>query len=464
MSEIETNKENCKDLTKKLAKQIVSFDYEDMPEELLARGRQVFIDGIAVAVAGSRQEVPPKILAENVKKLGGNEEVTVIGQGFKTSMVQAAMVNGGSMHVLDYEPMWNPPNHLLSTCLPAALSIAEQKKLSGKKLLTAMIKGIEMSCAMRGASNMQDLNENRFHPPGMVGPLGATVAASHLLELDEMQTRYALGIVGSRCGTIWANVGTHTKCLHTGQASSVGLDSALLASQGYTSNPDILEHERGYITSYLNWEKFDANILLGYGKKFRIINPGYEIKMYPSNFGTHPGINAALDIRTKIKDIHDIDKIYVGYANQTYINRPEPISGLDGKFSLQYTLVRALIDGEVVLESFEDEKRFDPLVDELLKKIDLHMFPDRPVVLNGLPLDLEITLKDGTVLSVKGQAPKGGLFGEKPVSFESHYTKLMSCLMKAMSKEDAEKVIEMGYRIDELSEDELTEFFRLIRC
>lgn len=465
MDQIQINKEKAKNLTAKVAHQIREFQYENMPEELLARGRQVLIDGIAVAVAGAKQEEPSRILAANAKEYGGYEQASVIGLGFKTSMDHAAMINGGSMHVLDFEPMWNLPNHLMSTCLPAALALTEKKRLDGKQLLTAMIKGVEMSAGMRGASNMSDLNENRFHPPAMIGPLGATVASAHLLDLNEMQIRNALGIVTSRCGGSWINVGTHTKCLHCGQASFVGLDSALLASRNYTANPNAFEAERGFIDCFLKWEKFDADILLRYGKRFRIVDPGYEIKIYPSNFGTHAGINAALELRPRIKNIDDIVSIREESVNQPYCNRPYPESGLSGKFSHQYTVVRALLDGFVNLDSFTDESRFEPKVDELLSKYECNMHEDWPCTLNGHKGELVVTLKDGTVLSAVAVAPKGGhIFGSKPVSYEDHYPKLKACLLKGMSAENVDRVIEMGYSIDKLSADDMEEFFRLIRC
>ena len=306
-------------------------------------------------------------------------------------------------------------------------------------LAAAMIKGVEMSAGMRGASNMSDLNENRFHPPAMIGPLGATVASAHLLDLNEMQIRNALGIVTSRCGGSWINVGTHTKCLHCGQASFVGLDSALLASRNYTANPNAFEAERGFIDCFLKWEKFDADILLRYGKRFRIVDPGYEIKIYPSNFGTHAGINAALELRPRIKNIDDIVSIREESVNQPYCNRPYPESGLSGKFSHQYTVVRALLDGFVNLDSFTDESRFEPKVDELLSKYECNMHEDWPCTLNGHKGELVVTLKDGTVLSAVAVAPKGGhIFGSKPVSYEDHYPKLKACLLKGMSADNVD--------------------------
>ena len=60
----------------------------------------------------------------------------VIGFGFKTSPVQATYVNGSSMHVLDFEPMWSPANHQLSTSLPGILALAEYRDIDGREAAT----------------------------------------------------------------------------------------------------------------------------------------------------------------------------------------------------------------------------------------------------------------------------------------------------------------------------------------
>ena len=155
------------------SEKISQIKFYDLDEITRKTAAMLFMDGIAVAVAGAQQEKAPKVLSEHIKSLGGDPQATVFSFGYEASLTQAAYVNGASMHVLDYEPMWNPPNHQLSTCLPAILALAEFKELDGKAVLTALVKGTEMMCRLRWAAPEQrDLNKNRFHPPGYVGPMG----------------------------------------------------------------------------------------------------------------------------------------------------------------------------------------------------------------------------------------------------------------------------------------------------
>ena len=102
-------------VTARLCRRIVETGDRDLTPAAIAAAKRLILDGIAVAVAGCRAEEAPGILAEHAEALGGSPQATVIGFGFKTSVTQAALINGASMHVLDYEPMWSPANHALST-------------------------------------------------------------------------------------------------------------------------------------------------------------------------------------------------------------------------------------------------------------------------------------------------------------------------------------------------------------
>jgi len=111
-----------------------------IPSVAFEAARILLLDGIAVTLGGSR-ETAPSIIAEHIRSFGGARQATALNFCFKTSTVAAAYVNGAAMHVLDYEPMWNPPTHALSTTLPAALALGESIAADGRQILTALIKG-----------------------------------------------------------------------------------------------------------------------------------------------------------------------------------------------------------------------------------------------------------------------------------------------------------------------------------
>lgn len=435
-------------ITADLCAKIVAIGYGDLPEAARARARRLVLDGIAVAVAGTVQEEAPEVLAAHVRALGGHPDSTVINAGFRTSPVHAAYVNGAAMHVLDFEPMWQPANHQVSTSLPAALAIAEQRGLPGSETMVAMVKGIEMMGWIRQASHQADVKSHRFHPPGLAGPMGAAVTAGHLLGLDVMKQRYALGIVASRVGSLLANVGTMSKSTNCGHAVAEGTDAALLAERGFTANPDIIEAPRGYIDAYFD-DNFRPEELLGYGPPFRLVSPGFAIKMFPSQFGTHFAITAALELRAKIKDPAKIARIKVTTPLMAYIDRPYPENGLDGKFSWQYTTACALLDGKVTIGSFTNERRFAPDIQPMLDRIDLEMRDDIPGDFDRMHVEIEVTLADGGVLTARCDGPKGK-WGTEPISDADHLVKVRDCLSLKYGAAEMARVIDLASRFDAL--------------
>lgn len=457
----DTNKQ--KDFTVTLCRQINQLSADDFSKELWQRARQLFADAIAVTVAGAVKELPPSLLAKNAQFYGGYPQATAIGLGIKTSVYQAALINGSSMHVLDYGPMWNPPNHQLSTCLPAVLALAEFTQADGKEILTAMIKGIEMMCYLRASSGQVDLNKVPFHPPGMVGPMGATVAAASILALNNEQLQNALGIAASQCGSLMANTGTHTKSLHCGKASAIGVDAALLAQKGFTSNLDIFEAGKGYIEAFFDAATFDYDLMMQYGKNFRIFSPGYEIKPFPSNFGTHAGINAGLDLHAQLANrLDEIEKIQLTGPDFPYLLRPFPTSGLDGKFSCQYTFVSALLDGNVVIDTFQDEKVQSDSIKNWLQKIEYIRDPNQAAVIGKASLVAVVTLKDDTTFQATGFSPRSNRFGSELLSFKEHRIKMEDCFQVLFDTATSTEIINQCLKIDTLDVNAVQKLMRIL--
>jgi aconitate decarboxylase len=208
------------DLTRRFVNLLLAWPATDPVLE--RQCRLLLLDGLAVAIAGA-PEPGPSILAKLAKRDVPEGPARVIGKGFSTGVVQAARANGASMHVLDFEPMWNPPNHALSPLLPALLALAQWHEASGcgaqgKALLRALAKGIEAQGRLRLASGQIEPGKLTMHPPGAVGPLAAALACAELMTLTQVQAVAAVSMAASRCGSVLANVGTMTTARHCGDA------------------------------------------------------------------------------------------------------------------------------------------------------------------------------------------------------------------------------------------------------
>jgi len=418
-----------------------------LPAAAIIAAKRLVLDGIAVAAAGSREQAP-RILAEHLRELGGAEQATAINFGFKTSVVSAAYLNGASMHVLDYEPMWNPPNHATSTTLPAVMAIAETAEASGIDLITALIKGVEAQGRLRVASRQYEPRALVFHPPGITGPASGAVAAGHLLGLDVTQTRNAIGLAASRAGTLIGNIGTMAKCTHCGLAVALGVDAALLAKRGFTANPDVIEAPNGLAQAFFGaaWEPQALTVT---GAPLRIVEPGYAIKMFPSQYATHFVILAALEARRRISAPNAIKVVEILGPVMPYVDRPRPLSGLDGKFSFQYTAACALIDGAVGIDTFTDERCARADVEAMLPRVRFVQSPEIPASLDHMWVEVTAELAGGERVAVKCVKPKG-VWGE-PITDEEHLVKVRNCMRIAFEPAVAEEIIAAVQRLETLN-------------
>ena len=433
-------------ITRELCAIIQGTTADQLDRECVERVGRAITDGIAVALAGCR-ESPVAIGAEHVRSLGGAPQASVWGWGFKTSVLQAACVNAMATHVLDFEPMWSPPTHSVSPTVPVAFALAEAHGATGEEIVAAVAKGLEIQGRLQYAGDQFAPDKLRFHPPGVAGVFGAAVVASTMLGLDQQGLQHALGIAASRAGALLANVGSMTKCTHCGNAAAAGLEAALLAQRGFTANPDVLEAHKGVVETFYP-DGFDSARLLAYGHPFRVVDPGLAIKLFPSQYATHYAITAGLDVHAQIRDVSRVRHVRMVTPVMKYIDRARPVTGLDGKFSLQYAAAAAILDGAVKIDTFSDERRFRADMVALLEKITLVQDAAIQGDFHHMHVEVEAELEDGTRVSAVCRGPKGS-WGV-PLAPGDHRSKLDDCLGRALPPASASEIIGALGRIESL--------------
>lgn len=378
--------------------------------EVRDAARLLLIDGLAVAVAGAHEAGPSRIAAL-ARNEGAAPIATVIGHDFASSPAAAARANGVAMHVLDYEPMWNPPNHALSPMLPALLAAGERMEASGAtpqgdRLLTAIAKGVEAQGRLRLSSGQIEPEGLKFHPPGVVGPLATAAACSYLMGLDLERQAVAVAIAASGAAGIIANIGSMTKALHCGNAAMRGIEASDLAALGFTADRDPIGNPRGYGRAYFG-ETFDSRPLVAPVRVPRVLDPGMAWKLFPSQYATHFVITAALDCRASNADPSAIESVAIVTPVMAYIDRPKPDSGLAGKFSIQYCAAASLLDGKMDMASYTDARRFAPDMEAMLGRISLRQDPGIAGRLDRMHVVVKVCLKDGRVIERRCDAPEG---------------------------------------------------------
>jgi 2-methylcitrate dehydratase PrpD len=422
------------------------------------RATELVCDGLAVAALGAAEPAPRHLAALVAEASGAPEATLIASDAPRVPAVAAARANGAAMHVLDFEPMWNPANHSLSTTLPALLALTESLARRGRPapdgahLLLALAVGVEAQERLRLASGQFEPGSFLFHPPGTVGAIGAAAGCGVLLGLDAQCLAHALGIAASRAGGVIANVGSMTKCLHCGDATANGLEAALLAARGFTADADAIGSPRGWGRAFAG-EGFRPESLIEARSEWLVAQPGPAFKLYPSQYGTHFAIHAALEARRTWDGQAAIRRAIITAPAMAYVDRPLPASGLAGKFSFQYTAACALLDGRVGVGSFRDARRFAPDMEALLPRVSVRPDPAREGRFDRMRVDVEVELEDGTRLLGACDGPPG-IWG-RPVAAEALRAKWLDCFSAALGPERARSLLATASSIGHASGAEI---------
>jgi len=432
-------------ITERLAHFVVKTKAKDIPPDALKAAQAGITDMIAVALAGS-MEPQGKMIMDFAKKMGGDAtQASVIGGGFKTSSFMAALANGTTGHALDYDDIggWGHPSVVLA---PALLAIGEDIGASGTDILTAYVVGWELAYCVHAVAGDSHYKQG-WHVTNTSGTLGAAAAVAWLLKLNEYQVRMALGIAASLAGGLRQNFGTMTKPLHAGRAAANGIQAALLAQAGFTADENIIDAPLGWAKVFghskaVDWAKASDYL----GKTYKL--PSFHrIKPYPACGGTHCSIDAALFLKKeygiKSEDISEVELGVNPFVGQLCIHH-RPRTGLEGKFSLEYTVARALISGGVGLKHLTDERVNEPEVKSLIEKmkwVEKYPMPNTGVREGMVPYDVTVKLKDGRTLSREVKFPKGD--PENPLTAEESNYKYRDCASTVLSNKDVEKSLKL---------------------
>ena len=437
-------------LTERLVDCLWSVHYADLPQPLVALARDIVLDGLAVMLAGATEPLGVgRIVTEYTREMGGNPQASVVAGGFKTSMPAAAFANGTMAHALDYDNTWYPLNHPTSPTLPAILAIAEHHHLGGRAVIESLVAAFEVQGRLRMAATGMDTGAG-FHKPGMTGLMGALAAAVRLLGLDREQTLMAFGIAGSRAGSIAKNTGSMTKSSHSGHAARMGVECALLARKGFTGTDDLFGRG-GLFDTFWPGRSEPERLVEGFGAPYRMLDPGVGFKKHPCNYFTHRPIDAALALRREhALDPDRIERVEVTFPHFEYIDRPQPATGLDGKFSVQYTTAIALLDGEITVDSFTNERRFAADVAALLARVRLRFDRSIPNDFDRMHVLVRIEMKDGRVLDKRVDRLTG--WCGVPLERDERLRKFYTCALRVLERPAAERLLERVDRLEQLAD------------
>src|SRR5215469_12819119 len=441
---------------------VLETKYQNIPGEVIELGKKSILDGLGLALAGSRAETGAicRRYLDHLGTCGG--QATVVGSGLKTSPRFAAWINGVSIHADDFDDtqlsaakdrVYGLLVHPTVPVLPAILALAEGRSVPGKEFMLAYHIGVEVECKIAEAISPRHYQDG-FHSTGTCGPFGSAAACAKLFRFDLSKTLNSFGLVASESGGLRENFGTMTKPFQAGHAAESGLVSAELVALGWDAAQQILEAESGFFHAFGG--TFDPGAIMDrLGKPWTFASPGISLKPYPSGSLTHPAMTElARLISTNNIQAAQVEKLDVG-ANHNMTNtllHHQPKAGLEAKFSMEFCMAILLLRGKAGLGEFTDQIVQQPDVQDMIRRINFHVDPEAEQAgYDKMTSLLKIHLKDGRVIAGRADFGKGS--PANPMTFEEAAMKFRGCADYAeWPKAKAEKIVDSVKSLESLAD------------
>lgn len=360
------------------------------PADVVEAARMALVDTIGVAL-GAHDEGA----GQSVRRVAGNWGASGDAQillGGRSAPAVAALVNATLGHCLDYDDTHvGAVAHLGNPTWATAIAVGQQVGASDREILGAFITGFEVGARLGGGLG-HSVNERGFHSTGLFGCFASATAAAVLLGLDEEGIRNALGAAATQAAGLTASFGTMSKPFHAGKAAMNGILAAELAKEGFEAAQNLIEAEGGFATAYIQ-DGAKTTTLLDFDGSMEITRN--TLKPYASCLLTHPVIDAAraLAEKTNGNDIAEI-AVEVNPICIQLAGKPQPQTGLEGKFSTAYCAALGLTGHMVTAKDFAEDRVADPTVRSLLDKVTLTPAPD----MHMTAAKVRLSLTDGTVI------------------------------------------------------------------
>jgi 2-methylcitrate dehydratase len=344
-----------------------AFSAGDLTPRLQDAFANTMLDTIASLVSGFESE-PARICARLARAQRSDLRSTVLGYGIVTTPELAAYANSSMIRHTDF-------NDHTSDMIGGVLAVGEAVHASGTDVMMAIVLAYQVYGALSSAGGSTE----GFDAGIYYAPAGA-VAAGKLLGLNEDQLANALSLAltmhvplrVNRSGTL-----SMQKGCATADAARSAVFAAVAAREGMTGPGEPFEGRDGL------WDK-----ITGPYRQLRLpaappngVGLNNIIKRFPAEAYTLAVLQHVIPEVRKWTRVEDIAAIHVelnrvGWLEIADPPKWDPRNRETADHSLPYEIARALVDGEIWIDSFGPDKLRDPVVRALMDKITASANPD----------------------------------------------------------------------------------------
>jgi 2-methylcitrate dehydratase PrpD len=444
MNHLQQNSMEDAGVTRQLAQFIVESKFDTLPSSVVAEASRAIVNCLGCAI-GAAQHDTVNFAMDALSPFFGSPQAQIWGRSERADILHAALINGISTHVLDFDDTHFRAVHPSAPVLPAIFALAEWRQFSGKELVHAYVLGVEAEIRI-ALSVFPEHYDRGWHITGTAGVFGAAVAAGKLLNLNVEQMTWALGIAATQSSGLREMFGTMCKSFHPGHAAQGGLAAALMAEKGFTSSTRALEAKRGF--GQVMSSRFDPSVITNaLGAEYELSKNMY--KPFACGLVVHAVIDACLQLRhqhhLKAEDIALV-KATVGPLVLELTGIKQPKTGLEGKFSVYHAMAVAIIYGAAGEAQFSSEVVCQPDVAKLRSLIEVEVDP----TVRKLEGYVTVILKDGREIACHVSDALGSL--AHPMSNQDLEAKFRSLTANILNANNANQLLDQCWNIAQLDD------------
>jgi 2-methylcitrate dehydratase PrpD len=440
------------DLTGLVVRTALQSSLNDIPESSLNVVKLAILDFLACCVAGSNTDAA-QIVMRWATSTSGRDDAVIVGTSQRTSPPLAALANGTAAHALDFDDVSMRMIHPSATLVPVLLAIGEARNLSGQQLMAGYVAGFEVQARLCREIN-PDHYERGWHSTGTVGALGAAMAACRAYDVDEKTARWALGIAASSASSIRKNFGSMVKPLHAGQAAFHGLGATDLAIGGFSADDSILEGKNGFLDLFSSLDRAESlYVAFADDAPYEIVESGIALKRFACCGAIHSAQDAILElVATTPFTVDDVESI------ECRVNRMVPNilmhhvtqDGLEGKFSMEYSLAVCLLDGRAGLAQYRNDRASDPHLLALMQRVHVVVDESIPVNLAFFPSIVTVRLRGGQEHTTRVDVPVG--YPTRPLPQSEVIAKARECCDGILDTDQVDSMIDAVINLEAVSD------------
>jgi 2-methylcitrate dehydratase PrpD len=427
------------DVTGQLVRYMVGARDQALPGAVMQQCKHRILDTFAAMVSGSRMN-PGMMAVKYVRGLGGEQQASVMGANFRTTMVNAALANAMCAHADetdDFEPVTKP--HPGSSVVPAALALAEKEDRSGQEFIRAVALGYDLACRLLMALGPDLVRGSHRSAEGTASTFGALGAAASLARLDEKGMRFAMSYSAQQVSGLWSWVKDKDHIEKAfdfaGMGARNGVTAVSMVQAGLTGVDDVLDGTHNLFIA-LSTNPKPEEMLEGLGSRFYVTETA--IKTFSVGYPIQSPLDALLTLRKQYG-------LNPGNVRSILVKLPTDAVGIVGESAMpdvncQHLVALALVKGAVsFVDSHNSALMHDPQILEQRAKVTVTA--DAALMDPAAPRGaiVEVTLTDGRKVDHFTKFPPGTK--ENPLSTDAVSAKARDLMAPVLGSEKTEKLI-----------------------